>query len=244
MNSLRYHSREEFICKKIIKDLQLDLNGLSVLTEVASGYYAWTPILAALAGAKVYCLGKDSSYGLFKDNKNNLLNLSEKLNISNQIVKISNNINNLDLSSVNIVTNSGLLRPIDNIIISKLNQKAVITLMWETWEFRNTDIDINSAQMHQIPVIGTNEEFIDMHDYNGYYMLKLLFDMKIEVYHNHIVIIGHRPACHCVDLFKRMGVEYTWFSNRNEEDNGSFHYDDIEKLLSFDHVDAILFADH
>lgn len=244
MNSSLDHSREEFICKKIINNLQLDLSGLEVLTEVASGCYAWNPILAALAGAKVHCLGRDSSHGLFKENKNRLQSLSEKLGLSHQIIQISDDPSHLELSNINIVTNSGLLRPIDNNIISKLNTKAVISLMWETWEFRSTDIDIKSAQKHKIPVIGTNEDFIDMHDYNGYYMLKLLFDMKIEVYHNHIVIIGHRPACHCVDLFKRMGVEYTWFSSRYEEDNSCFHYDDIEKLLSFDHVDAILFADH
>ena len=244
MQTSRFNFREEYICKKIIDNLQLDLKGLNILTEAASGCYSWTPILSALAGAKVQCLGRDSAHGLFEDNKSKILNLSDKLNINDKIKTISNDPNETQLSEVNIVTNSGLLRPIDNFIISRLNPKAVISLMWETWEFRATDIDLKSAQKHKIPIIGTNEDFIDVHEYNGYYMLKLLFDMKIEVFHNHIVIIGHRPACHCIELFKKMGVSYTWVSSRCEHDSNSHHYDDIDILLNLDHIDAIIFADH
>ena len=60
-------------------------------------------------------------------------NALAELNINDKIKTISNDPNETQLSEVNIVTNSGLLRPIGNFIISRLNPKAVISLMWETW---------------------------------------------------------------------------------------------------------------
>ena len=37
-----------------VRDLELDLRGKTVLTEAASGAYIVTPVLAAIAGAKVF----------------------------------------------------------------------------------------------------------------------------------------------------------------------------------------------
>lgn len=240
-------SRGEYLCHKIIDKLNLDLNGLNILTEAASGYYSWNPILAAMAGAaKVVCLGRDSDFGRYEENKSKINEISKILNLDNKISIFNRDKKNINLKNINIVTNSGLLRPIDKTIIPELNNKAVIPLMWETWEFRNTDIDILLAKSNQIPVIGTNEDFreLKMHQYNGYYMLKLLFDMKIEVYHNHIAIFGHRPASHCVELFKRMNVNYTWFSPNVENDRNSFTYSELNEILKFKKLDAIIFADH
>ena len=58
-----------------------------------------------------------------------------------------------------IVTNSGMLRPINDEVVSKLKKTAVIPLMWETWELRPGEIDIISCQKNKIPVIGTNENY-------------------------------------------------------------------------------------
>src|ERR1700712_5727155 len=43
--------------------LQLNLKGKTVLTEAASGAYIVTPVLAAIAGAKVYAFYKTTRYG-------------------------------------------------------------------------------------------------------------------------------------------------------------------------------------
>ena len=40
----------------------LDLSGLTVLTEAASGAYVVTPVLAAMAGADVYALAAGTAY--------------------------------------------------------------------------------------------------------------------------------------------------------------------------------------
>lgn len=45
------------------KFTKLDLNGLIVFTEAACGEFIYTPIIAAMAGAKkVYAITKDSKY--------------------------------------------------------------------------------------------------------------------------------------------------------------------------------------
>jgi 3-oxoacyl-(acyl-carrier-protein) synthase len=54
--------------KTSINRISLDLRGLVVVTECATGVYACTPAIAALAGArKVVAFGKDSFYGTFKN---------------------------------------------------------------------------------------------------------------------------------------------------------------------------------
>ena len=50
-----------------IKSLNLNLKGLTVLTEAANGPYCVTPIISALAGAKTYAFVKTSKHGSVKE---------------------------------------------------------------------------------------------------------------------------------------------------------------------------------
>ena len=55
------------VIDRMIDSLQLDLKGLTVLTEAASGAYAWTPLIAARAGAAhVIAMARDSAWGPVK----------------------------------------------------------------------------------------------------------------------------------------------------------------------------------
>ena len=47
--------------------MDLDLSGLTVLTEAASGSFISTPLMAAAAGAKVIAVTKSSQFGKSKD---------------------------------------------------------------------------------------------------------------------------------------------------------------------------------
>lgn len=52
------------LMKAAIETFELDLAGLTVLTEAATGYCALTPVLAAVAGAdRVLALARDSRHG-------------------------------------------------------------------------------------------------------------------------------------------------------------------------------------
>jgi hypothetical protein len=52
---------------KRVKALDLNLKGKTVLTEAASGPYVVTPVLAALAGAKVFAYSKTTRYGTIEE---------------------------------------------------------------------------------------------------------------------------------------------------------------------------------
>ncbi|WP_156952309.1 hypothetical protein [Bradyrhizobium sp. WSM1743] len=54
--------------KLAIARMELDLSGLTVLTEAASGAYAVTAVLAGMAGAKhVYAFTKTGRHGTVAD---------------------------------------------------------------------------------------------------------------------------------------------------------------------------------
>ncbi|HET6993507.1 MAG TPA: hypothetical protein VFI06_00935, partial [Chitinophagaceae bacterium] len=52
---------------KRVEALGLNLEGKTVLTEAASGAYVVTPLLAAIAGAKVYAFTRTTSYGTVEE---------------------------------------------------------------------------------------------------------------------------------------------------------------------------------
>ena len=135
--------REVKIIKECIDKFQLNINGLTVFTEAASGYYALTPLIALMAGAeKVYAIAKDSRFGRKEEVKENLLKLAERMEIETkpEIIFDYSGIEDAD-----IITNLGSVRPVNSRLINRLKKHAVIPLMWETWEFREEDLDIREC---------------------------------------------------------------------------------------------------
>ena len=61
-----------------VKRPQLDLKGKTVLTEAATGAYIVTPVLAALAGAKVFAYSKTTRYGKLEEVFSNTKELGGK----------------------------------------------------------------------------------------------------------------------------------------------------------------------
>src|SRR5690242_80467 len=60
------HKTERMLIDKLFKRVEalgLNLQGKTVLTEAASGAYVVTPLLAAIAGAKVYAFTRTTRYG-------------------------------------------------------------------------------------------------------------------------------------------------------------------------------------
>ena len=191
MNQTRINNQ----IQSIIADLNIDLKGMTVLTECASGLFAVTPLIAALAGAeRVIAIAKDSRYGLAVDNIAFLEKWADDLNVSD-IIHATTQPAHLFAKEANIVTNLNFLRPIGKEIIEKLPQDSCIPLMWEPWEFRAEDLDLDLCIQRGIPVIGTNETTsrLEIFRYVGLTALKLLFELNIEVFRSKIAIIGGSP---------------------------------------------------
>src|SRR5271157_4836151 len=96
-----------------VRRCELDLSGMTVLTEAASGAYSVTPVLAALAGAKrVFALARDSRFGTFDEVARGTIALARMANSSERIEIVSEKRRGI-VAAADIITNSGHLRPID-----------------------------------------------------------------------------------------------------------------------------------
>jgi hypothetical protein len=97
-----------------------------------------------------------------------------------------------------IVTNSGHLRPIGRSIISKFPQHCVIALIFETWEFRTSDIDVAAARERSIPIIGVNEHHpaVDVFPYLGRFCGNMLHEAGIPVYGSRIALVNAGGKVH------------------------------------------------
>lgn len=72
--------------RRRIRALGLNLDGLTVVTEAATGAYACTAPLAAMAGARVYATARDTrSYGSFEDASSATLALAEAAGVADRI---------------------------------------------------------------------------------------------------------------------------------------------------------------
>lgn len=231
--------------KKLINDLNLDLHGLTVLTELASGPYLFNLKLSLIAGAKVICVGKDSDFGNFEKINKDLKKILNKEELE-KIQIFKNECPKNLLSTIDIVSNSSFLRPINSKIITNLKKTCVITLMWETWEFRKSDLDLECCQKNNIPVIGTNENFkeIKMFGYNIFIFFKLLFELNLEIYNNRLAVVGSGPSCKpIIDGLKKLNCNFFWVNDKLSEDSFC-SYENIDKLLEINHLDAIVFIEH
>jgi hypothetical protein len=190
----------------------LDLTGLAVLTEAASGAYAVTPVIAAMAGAEhVYAVGRDSPYGRFDDVADNLRNLAAAAGVGDRLT-ISAEVPTEFSARADIVTNSGHLRPLGRALIERLPPGAVIALMYEAWEFRPSDIDLAACARHGVAVAAVNERHssIDVFSYLGPILARFIFSAGFSVYANRIAVLcdNHFAPFLCRTL-EEMGASVT-----------------------------------
>lgn len=180
--------------------LKLDLSTMSVLTEAASGNFIVTPLIAAVAGAdQIYVVSKDSSYGQADEIYTYLRELMVFFEIPpDKICRIENK--NTVADKVNIVTNLGHVRPITEDFICNMRHDAAIPLMFESWEFRDSDIDVPACKINNIPILGTKETApeLQIFRYVGISVLKLLLENGIEIFKSHILLVSSGEYLHAV----------------------------------------------
>lgn len=175
-----------------IKRFNLDLSGLTVLTEAASGNYVYTPLIAALANAeKVYAITADSKYGKASEIIKETYELAGLLGVEKRL-NITKTKNAETIKEADIITNLGFVRPLDRQMIGLMKQNTAIPLMWETWEFRDNEIDMGACKEKGIIVMGTDENHpkLDVFCYSGPLCAKMLFGQNIEIHKNKIAIVS------------------------------------------------------
>jgi hypothetical protein len=174
-----------------ITRLRLDLSGAVVLTEAASGAYVVTPVLAAMAGAdQVFAVSRTTKHGAFEEISANTQRLARSAGVASRLKIIAQKTREV-VSQADIITNSGHVRPINVEMISWMKPGAVIPLMYEAWEFRDTDLDLEACRKRGIQVAGTNERHpaVDVFRFLGDMSLKLLLDMGVAPSYSRALVL-------------------------------------------------------
>ena len=120
-------------------------------------------------------------------------------------------------------------------------EHAAISLMWEPWEFRDSDIDIKSCIKNKIPIIATNESHINLMTFKSVALLavKLLLEQSCEILGTNILVIGSNPfGSACNHLLEQLGAKVILLDPTKEAWPSS-----LEKSL-FDSIDAVVVVEH
>ncbi|MCM3271407.1 hypothetical protein [Paenibacillus elgii] len=190
-NDVNLERRLKKICNESIELLNLNLSGLTIVTEAASGLFITTPLIALMAGAKeVICLTKDTVYGKVSEIKNDLLELSNRWGLGNPTIITDRE--SPVLKQADIITNLGMVRPLDRSLLNHIGHQVVIPYMCEGWEIRPGDVDFAFCKEASIPVMGTNEDAPEMMIFSqcGMLALKMTLEVGLEVVGNKIAILS------------------------------------------------------
>jgi hypothetical protein len=187
----------------------LDLKGFTVLTEAASGPYAVTPVLAAMAGAQVWALSGNTQYATGPELEAVVLELARQAGVADR-VQLSREKTPDVIGRADIVTNSGQVRPIDAAMVGRMKSTAVIPLMYESWEYRLSDVDLDACLARGIPVAGTNESHpsVEVLTFVGPMAIRQLHDAGVAVYRSRIVLLCDNSFAPVIGRFlRKVGAE-------------------------------------
>jgi hypothetical protein len=183
------------LMRQAVERCNLQLQNAIVLTEAATGAYAVTPVVAAIAGAKkVFALTRTTRYGTGEQVKILTQQLAGIAGVSDRIEFITEKTQDIVVQA-DIITNSGHVRPINAETIGWMQPNAVIALMYEAWEFRPEDVDLIACRLKGIQVAGVNERHpaVDVFSFLGIMAVKLLLDAGISVYTSNILLLCDNP---------------------------------------------------
>jgi glycosyltransferase involved in cell wall biosynthesis len=187
--------RLETLMRAAVRRLELDLAGRTVVTEAATGAYAVTPVLAALAGARrIRALASDGPYGTADEAAAYTHELAASAGVEDRIELVTSK-PDAGLSEADIVTNSGHVRPLDAPTIGGMKRGAAIPLMYEAWELRPEDVDVDACRQCGVRVGGTNERHpdVDVFSFLGVMAVKLLTDAGVGVYASRVLLLCDNP---------------------------------------------------
>src|SRR4051794_36616805 len=93
---------------------------------------------------------------------------------------------------IDIITNSGALRPIDEELIALTGPRGVVSVMYEAWELRPEDIDLAACRRHGVPVAGVNEDWDELAIFRscGALAVKLCHEAGLEIAGNTLVLLA------------------------------------------------------
>jgi hypothetical protein len=185
------------LARRAVDDCGLQLADAVVLTEAATGAYAVTPVIAALAGAtRVDAVTRTTRHGTVAEVTAETRALAELAGVADRIHIHTAKTPEL-VGSADIVTNSGHLRPIDATTVAWMRSTAVVPLMFEAWEIDlgRDDVDLDALRARGVRFAGTNERHpqVDVFSFLGPMAVTLLTDAAIAVRGAQLLVLCDNP---------------------------------------------------
>jgi hypothetical protein len=179
-----------------VERMALDLRDTTVLTEAATGAYAVTPVIAALAGARVRAVTRSTRYGTAADVRDEVGRLADLLGVGERIsIRTERRLD--DFAWADVTTNSGHLRPITGDFAAALRPGSALSLMFETWEIQagRVDLDLDEIVARGVHVAGTNERHphVDVFSYLGPMAVLALADAGVPAYASRVGVLCDNP---------------------------------------------------
>jgi len=237
LNNKHEVNRAIKIIKQYNEILSFNLCGFTVFTEVGSNNYLYSPIIPLLCGADhVFAFVKDTKFGKAEKIKKECIEIADFLGISDKLTIGENDFVYEWLSKADIITNSGMLRPLDKNKLSYIKKGAVIPLMFEAWEFRESDLDLTESKKLGIKIAGTWENHPKIRVFDSVKMLclKMAFEAGYEIQGNTIFVWSDDHFGELIlDSFKSNGAKKCYLSTDKSL---------LNNVIS--QVDFIFFADY
>lgn len=182
--------------KEIINEFELDLEGITVATECATGPYSWTGPVAAYAGAtEVVCFARASRHGSYEEAVRQTESAAEALGVRASLSFYNREMDLPKFTGPLLVTNSFGIRPLDAAFLRSLPSECVVAAMFEAWELRADDIDMDCANRLGIPVVTVNEShpLLGGIKYVGLLCLKMMHESGVEIADSRVALVGNDP---------------------------------------------------
>jgi len=179
------------LVRQSVARCRLDLRDKIVLTEAATSAYVVTPVIAAVAGARhIYAMTRASRYGTVQEVVEQTTELARLAGVEERI-SIVTHIDPDLIGRCDVVTNSGHVRPIGRAMIECMKPDAVVSLMYEPWEFRPADVDVEACRDRGIRIAGTNESHpkVDVFGHLSGMALSLLASAHVAASFARIVVL-------------------------------------------------------
>lgn len=186
------HRRLSRLVEVAVERVDLDLEGVRVLTEAATGAYVVTPVIAALAGGDVVAMTTQTRYGTVEHVREETMRLAELLGVADRIRIVSDR--SVDyFAQADLVTNSGHVRPITGAHADAIRPGSALSLMFETWEIQagRIDLDLDGLRGRGVRIAGTNERHphVDVFSYLGPMAVAELCDAGVPAYRSRVGVL-------------------------------------------------------
>jgi hypothetical protein len=220
-----------------VEAMELNLKGKTVLTEAATGAYIVTPVMAAIAGAKVIAYTKTTRYGKVEDVFSSTRELAGQFRDFPLDIQLTEKLSPEIVAQADMITNSGHLRPLNETLLRHAKEGMVIPLMYEAWEWREADMDIQYIRKRGFKLGATNERHpsVDVFNYLGDMALKQIFDAGICLHKNRFVLLCNNDFGPYIAKVLARNCEGLAVIDR-DENKGHYNQDEIDWIGGFPQV--------